>query len=227
MIGRTGWRVIWKNQVHSWRNEFVGAHFGKYVDACNSVNGLSFLFRGKREIRVTPFFSFLLSSFAWIQYIYIYICIQFPAIIKIFSWICYCSADNGRFSAVAGLLFTVFPSKLPWNTFRYSNRVCSGLLFKSIPRHYFRTSTPERIRRFHIYVHVCARACGTGRIYMYAYIDQFSGFTFCHESWLSCRGIDWIFFPPVARYESTTIRRIRLPSNVAFLIVGRGVCVGV
>lgn len=72
VIGRTGWRVIWKNQVHSWRNEFVGAHFGKYVDACNSVNGLSFPFRGKREIRVTPFFSFLLSSFAWIQYIYMY-----------------------------------------------------------------------------------------------------------------------------------------------------------
>lgn len=61
--------------------------------------------------KLHPFLSF--SPSLRVYNIYIYICIQFPAIIKIFSWISYCSADNGRFSAVAGLLFTVFPSKLP------------------------------------------------------------------------------------------------------------------
>lgn len=119
----------------------------------NSVNDLSFPFWGKREIRgnlkLHPFLSFLHPSLRVYVRVCVCVCIHsIPGapIIKIFSWISYCSADNGRFSAVAGLLFTVFPSKLPWNTFRYSNRVCSGLLFKSIPRHYFRTSTPERIR---------------------------------------------------------------------------------
>lgn len=121
-------------------------------------------------------------------------------------------ADNGRFSPLRSttkLLFTVFPPKLPWNTFQSCN--WSAWLFKSIPQHYF-----YRYLDCKIYTCICflsVYTCMWMHIYMYIYIhihDQFSGFTFCHESWLSCRGIDWIFFPPAAQTESTTIRRIRL-----------------
>lgn len=134
---------------HSWQNEFVHLE-----NTSMRKQRERFVFSFLREEGnpwklETPSFSFLSSSFFARICACVCVCIHpIPGapIIKIFSWISYCSADNGRFSAVAGLLFTVFPSKLPWNTFRYSNRVCSGLLFKSIPRHYFRTSTPERIR---------------------------------------------------------------------------------
>lgn len=78
-------------------------------------------------------------------------------------------ADNGRFSPLRSttkLLFTVFPPKLPWNTFQSCN--WSAWLFKSIPQHYF-----YRYLDCKIYTCICflsVYTCMWMHIYMYIYI---------------------------------------------------------
>lgn len=108
-------------------------------------------------------------------------------IIKIFGWISYCApvrtpdiAAFKRFVLRPAFCSQFFSHEI---TVKYVSLLYPGCLILS-QLHYF-PRIPFRIAR--TYTRARPRTC------MYVYVDQFSGFTFCHESWLSCRGIDWIF----------------------------------